>query len=48
MLLFHTEAYGIVLNAVQFITLVAQGLAALAFVGVGPGRLTRQALSGGT
>lgn len=41
-------AYGIVLNAVQFITLVAQGLVALAFVGVGPGRLTRQALSGGT
>lgn len=37
-------AYGIVLNAVQFVTLVAQGLVALPFVGVGLGRLTAAAV----
>ncbi len=37
-------AYGIVLNAVQFFTLVAQGLVALPLVGVGLGALTRAAV----
>jgi len=40
-------AYGIVLNAVQFLTLVAQGLVALPFVGVDVGRLTRAAVESG-
>ncbi len=38
-------AYGLVLNAIQFFTLIAQGLVALPLVGVGVGRLTREALS---
>ena len=37
-------AYGILLNAVQFFTLVAQGLIALPFVGVDLGELTRAAV----
>jgi len=37
-------AYGILLNAVQFLTLVAQGLVALPLVGVGVGAMTRAAL----
>jgi hypothetical protein len=38
-------AYGILLNAVQFFTLVAQGLVALPFLGVSLGELTRAALT---
>lgn len=38
-------AYGIVLNAVQFFTLVAQGLVALSMAGVGIGALTRAAVA---
>jgi len=38
-------AYGIVLNAVQFVTLVAQGLLALPLLGVGVGAVTRAAVS---
>jgi len=37
-------AYGIVLNAIQFTTLVLQGVVALPLVGVGLGRLTRAAV----
>ncbi len=37
-------AYGILLNALQFTTLVAQGLVALPFVNVNLGRLTREAV----
>ncbi len=37
-------AYGILLNAVQLVTLVAQGAVALPFVGVGLGRITRAAV----
>jgi len=37
-------AYGILLNAVQFFTLVAQGLVALPMLGSGVGRVTRAAL----
>jgi len=37
-------AYGLLLNAVQFFTLVGQGLAALAMTGVGVGKLTRAAV----
>jgi uncharacterized protein (TIRG00374 family) len=37
-------AYGIVLNAVQFFSLVAQGVVAMPFVGVGLGRMTRAAV----
>jgi len=37
-------AYGILLNAVQFATLVAQGLAALPFVGKTIGQMTREAV----
>ncbi len=40
-------AYGIVLNAVQFFTLVAQGLVALSLAGVGIGALTRAAVEEG-
>jgi uncharacterized protein (TIRG00374 family) len=40
-------AYGILLNAVQFITLVAQGLAALPFVGASVGQMTRAAVECG-
>ena len=48
--LFHVPqsqavAYGIVLNAVQFFTLVAQGLVALSMTGVGIGALTRAAVA---
>ncbi len=39
-------AYGIVLNAVQFFTLVAQGLFALPFVDVNLARLTKEAVRG--
>jgi uncharacterized membrane protein YbhN (UPF0104 family) len=39
-------AFGIVLNAVQFFTLVAQGLVALPFAGVDIGKVTRTAVSG--
>jgi uncharacterized membrane protein YbhN (UPF0104 family) len=38
-------AYGILLNAVQFFTLVAQGLVALPLLGVGLGEITRAALT---
>ena len=38
-------AFGIALNAVQFLTLVAQGLVALPFLGVGIGDVTREAVS---
>ncbi|MEE8312028.1 MAG: flippase-like domain-containing protein, partial [Candidatus Binatia bacterium] len=38
-------AYGILLNAVQFFTLVAQGLVALPMLGSGVGRVTRAALA---
>ncbi len=38
-------AYGLVLNAIQFFTLIAQGLVALPLVGVDVGRLTREALA---
>ena len=38
-------AYGIVLNALQFLTLVAQGLVALTLLGVGVGEVTRAAVS---
>lgn len=38
-------AYGILLNAVQFLTLVAQGLVALPLLGAGVGALTRAAVS---
>jgi uncharacterized protein (TIRG00374 family) len=37
-------AYGLVLNAVQIVTLIAQGLIALPFLGVGVGALTRAAV----
>jgi uncharacterized protein (TIRG00374 family) len=37
-------AYGIILNAVQLVTLVVQGAVALPFVGVGVGRITRAAV----
>jgi uncharacterized protein (TIRG00374 family) len=37
-------AYGVVLNALQLITLVLQGFVALPFVGVGLGQLTRAAI----
>jgi hypothetical protein len=37
-------AFGIVLNAVQFFTLVAQGLVALPFAGVNLGEVTRTAV----
>jgi len=37
-------AYGIILNALQLITLVLQGAIALPFVGIGLGRLTRAAV----
>ena len=37
-------AYGILLNAVQFITLVAQGLLAVPFVGTSIGEMTRAAV----
>ena len=42
----HAEAlaYGILLNAVQFVTLVAQGLVALPFVGKTIGEMTREAV----
>ena len=38
-------AYGIVLNGVQFFTLVAQGLVAIPFTGVGVARITRAAVA---
>lgn len=38
-------AYGILLNAVQFLTLVAQGLVALPLLGVSLGEITRAALT---
>jgi uncharacterized protein (TIRG00374 family) len=38
-------AYGILLNAVQFVTLVGQGLVAVALLGVGVGEVTRAAVS---
>jgi len=38
-------AYGILLNAIQFFTLLGQGLVALPLVGVGVGEITRAALS---
>jgi uncharacterized protein (TIRG00374 family) len=38
-------AYGIVLNAVQFSTLVLQGLVALMLLGIGVGEVTRAAVS---
>jgi uncharacterized protein (TIRG00374 family) len=38
-------AYGILLNAVQFTTLVAQGLVALPFVGKTIGEMTREAVA---
>ena len=38
-------AYGILLNAVQFLTLVAQGLVALPLLGIGVGDVTRAAVS---
>ena len=41
-------AYGIALNAIQFSTLVLQGLVALPFVRVGLSRLTRAAVDQGT
>jgi hypothetical protein len=37
-------AYGILLNTVQFTTLVAQGLVALPFVGKTIGEMTREAV----
>ena len=37
-------AYGILLNAVQFLTLVAQGLVAVCLLGAGVGELTRAAV----
>jgi len=37
-------AYGIVLNAVQFFSLVLQGVIAMPFVGVGLGKITRAAV----
>jgi uncharacterized protein (TIRG00374 family) len=37
-------AYGILLNAIQFITLVAQGLIAMPFVGTSVGEITRAAV----
>lgn len=40
-------AYGIVLNAVQFFSLVAQGVVAMPFVGIGLGRITRAAVETG-
>ena len=40
-------AFGIVLNAVQFFTLVAQGLVALPFAGVDLGEITRTAVGSG-
>ncbi len=40
-------AYGLLLNAVQFLTLVAQGLVALPLLGVGIGRITHEALADG-
>jgi uncharacterized protein (TIRG00374 family) len=39
-------AFGIVLNAVQFFTLIAQGLVALPFAGVDIGEVTRTAVGG--
>jgi uncharacterized protein (TIRG00374 family) len=38
-------AYGIVLNAIQFSTLVLQGLVALPLLGIGVGEVTRAAVS---
>ncbi len=38
-------AYGLLLNAIQLITLVAQGLVALSLLGPGAGEATRRALS---
>ena len=40
-------AYGIILNAVQFVTLVAQGMVALPFLNVDLGDLTREAVHSG-
>ena len=37
-------AYGILLNAVQFVTLVVQGLVALPFAGKSLGEMTREAV----
>jgi uncharacterized protein (TIRG00374 family) len=38
-------AYGIVLNAIQFVTLVLQGLVAVGLLGIGVGEVTRAAVS---
>jgi hypothetical protein len=38
-------AYGLLLNAIQLLTLVAQGLVALPLLGPGAGEATRRALS---
>ena len=38
-------AYGIVLNAIQFVTIVVQGLIAVALLGIGVGEVTRAAVS---
>jgi uncharacterized protein (TIRG00374 family) len=38
-------AFGILLNATQFLTLIAQGLIALPMVGVGMGEMTREAVA---
>ena len=40
-------AYGILLNALQLVTLVLQGAVALPFVGIGLGRITRAAVDQG-
>jgi len=40
-------AYGVLLNAVQLVTLVLQGVVALPFVGISLGRLTRAAVKDG-